>query len=155
MDNKEGRGRKERAKKVLRNLELCCMIHPCESFNIIMQPLIYCIAHEKLRVNVLYKIQEGWDDIGLRKTDVEIVRWTQRPEAEGAMSKPLENCQTSRAGLGMCTGLESVGSPRCLRQQMSWFTAESQNSVEAEVLLESIVLFRNYSKAIQLMPEID
>lgn len=30
-----------------------------------------------------------------------------------------------------------------------------QNSVEAEVLLESIVLFRNYSKAIQLMPEID
>lgn len=49
--------------------------------------------------------------LGLRKTDVEILEWTQRSEAEGTMNKPLENCQASRAGPDMCIGLESEDSP--------------------------------------------
>lgn len=81
--------------------------------------------------------------LGLRKTDGEIVKWIQRPEAEGTVSKPLESSQTSRAGPGMCFGLESADSSRCLRQQIYQFTAESQNSGEAEAPLESTVLSRN------------
>lgn len=81
--------------------------------------------------------------LGLRKTDVEIVKWIQRPEAEGTVSKPPESCQTSRAGPGMCFGLEFADSPRCLRQQIYHFTAEPQNSGEAEAPLESTILSRN------------
>lgn len=40
--------------------------------------------------------------LGLEKADTEVVKVRgHRSETEGSMSKPLENCQASRAGPGM------------------------------------------------------
>jgi len=88
--------------------------------------------------------------LGLRKANTEIVK------VRGQRQKVSKRTvRYPGQGLGCAIGLVPVDSPRCLRQHMHKFTAESLNLVEGEALLDSRILSRNYSKEIYLMPEID